>query len=198
VSNPVPLFSQDNNGTIIELPTVPADGAANVKGSLIFGIGTRSNNGVGQATVMPLDSSGTFLTSYPTTSSNPSMAFIDSGSNALYFPNSGTTRIANCTGSYSGFYCPRSTLSLSAKNQDMAGSVTMTVNFSVANTMTLLASQNNVAFNDLGGSSSAPSVGSAGMGAYFDWGLPFYFGRNVFTAIEGQSTPSGTGPFVAF
>jgi len=28
--------------------------------------------------------------------------------------------------------------------------------------------------------------------------LPFFFGRNVFTAVEGQSTPAGAGPFVAF
>jgi hypothetical protein len=34
--------------------------------------------------------------------------------------------------------------------------------------------------------------------AYFDWGLPFHFGRNVFTAIEGKATPGGEGPFVAF
>jgi hypothetical protein len=32
----------------------------------------------------------------------------------------------------------------------------------------------------------------------FDFGLPFFFGRSVFTAIEGASTPGGTGPYVAF
>jgi len=32
----------------------------------------------------------------------------------------------------------------------------------------------------------------------FDWGLPFYFGRSVFTAIEGKATPGGPGPFFAF
>jgi hypothetical protein len=36
------------------------------------------------------------------------------------------------------------------------------------------------------------------MPTYFDWGLPFHFGRNVFTAIDGQETPAGQGPFVAF
>jgi hypothetical protein len=74
----------------------------------------------------------------------------------------------------------------------------MTVNFTIANTETLFTNQNNVAFDNLGGSSTAPRSGSGGMGAFFDWGLPFYFGKNVFTAIEGQSTPAGTGPFVAF
>jgi|GEM_PF-875006 hypothetical protein len=197
VSNPVPLFSQDNNGTIIELPTISANGAPSVTGSLVFGIGTRANNDLGQATVIPLDSSGSFLTSYPANSSY-SLAFVDSGSNALYFPNSGTSRIATCSGLYSGFYCPRSTLSLSATNKDTGGLVTVTVNFSIANAEALFANQNNVAFNNLGGSSSAPRSAPTAIGAFFDWGLPFYFGRNVFTAIENQSTPSGAGPFVAF
>ena len=30
------------------------------------------------------------------------------------------------------------------------------------------------------------------------WGLPFFFGRTVFTAIEGQTTPGGVGPYFAF
>ena len=32
----------------------------------------------------------------------------------------------------------------------------------------------------------------------FGWGLPFFFGRSVFTAFEGKSTPGGPGPYVAF
>jgi hypothetical protein len=32
----------------------------------------------------------------------------------------------------------------------------------------------------------------------FDWGLPFYYGRTVFTAIEGQNTSAGAGPYFAF
>jgi hypothetical protein len=32
----------------------------------------------------------------------------------------------------------------------------------------------------------------------FDWGLPFYYGRRVFTAIENQRTAVDTGPYVAF
>ena len=66
----------------------------------------------------------------------------------------------------------------------------MTVNFSIANALALFANQDNVAFANVGGTSA--------LSGYFDWGLPFYFGRNVFTSIEGQTTPVGTGPFVAF
>jgi hypothetical protein len=32
----------------------------------------------------------------------------------------------------------------------------------------------------------------------FDWGLPFYFGHTVYTAIQGAVTAVGTGPYVAF
>jgi hypothetical protein len=40
--------------------------------------------------------------------------------------------------------------------------------------------------------------GEPTLDASFDWGLPFFFGRTVFTAIEGMSTPGGTGPYFAF
>src|SRR5580704_1579006 len=50
VPNPVSLFATDNNGVIIELPTVPAGGSSTVTGALVFGIGTESNNALGSAT----------------------------------------------------------------------------------------------------------------------------------------------------
>jgi hypothetical protein len=56
-----------------------------------------------------------------------------------------------------------------------------------------LASGNNAAINGLAG----PEPALLGMGT-FDFGLPFFFGRNVYTAIEGKSTPGGTGPFTAY
>ena len=187
--NPVSVFSQDNNGTIIELPTISADGAPSVTGALVFGIGTRDNNGLGQATALQLDSFGELLTKYPT-SGKTSSAFIDSGSNALFFATSGSTRIATCAKPNSGFYCPSSIQSLSATIQDAGGLATVTVNFSIANAVTLFSHVDNVAYDNLGGTSA--------VGGAFDWGLPFFFGRNVFTAVEGQSTPAGAGPFVAF
>jgi hypothetical protein len=62
----------------------------------------------------------------------------------------------------------------------------------------LLARVTNVVFSNLGGPSMAPSSGGSSMGAYFDWGLPFYFGKNVFTSIEDQSAKAGSGLYVAF
>jgi hypothetical protein len=36
------------------------------------------------------------------------------------------------------------------------------------------------------------------VGPYFDFGLPFFYGRSVFTAIEGKSAGSQIGPFYAY
>ena len=63
VANPVAFFiadangTIDNNGSIIELPAIPAEGAPSVTGSLVFGIGTRANNALDSATVIRLDDS---------------------------------------------------------------------------------------------------------------------------------------------
>jgi hypothetical protein len=48
------------------------------------------------------------------------------------------------------------------------------------------------AFSDLGG-----SAGSSGTNT-FGWGLPFYFGRNVYTAMENVNAGGTTGPYFAF
>ena len=41
--------------------------------------------------------------------------------------------------------------------------------------------------------------GLAGPGpSMFDFGLPFFFGHNVYVAIDGKSTPGGTGPYSAY
>jgi hypothetical protein len=37
-----------------------------------------------------------------------------------------------------------------------------------------------------------------GLPTMVDYGLPFFFGRNVYTAFVGKSTPGGTGPYTAY
>jgi hypothetical protein len=188
VPNPVTLFATDNNGTIIELPSVPAAGAATLTGSLIFGIDTETNNASGTGkTVLTLDSTfGTFSTAFDGTTFGSS--FIDSGSNGLFFYD---TAIPQCSSSdYSGFDCPSSTLSLSAT---LTGdnNVSAAVSFSIANAQTLFeAEPTYTAFASLGGTYSGTTT--------FDWGLPFFYGRDVYNAIQGYSTSAGAGPYVAF
>jgi hypothetical protein len=183
VSNPVAYFAADNNGVIVELPQVPTGGATSLTGSLVFGIGTESNNGLANATIYAVDpNNGNLTVTYKNNTYDDS--FIDSGSNANYFSDS---TIPPCT---SGFYCPLSTLSLAATNTGVNGA-SGTVSFSVANADNLFSGNpSGVAFASLAG----PNPDSSS----FDWGLPFFFGRHVYTAIADQNTPGGIGPYVAY
>jgi hypothetical protein len=186
VQNPVSLFAPDNNGVIIELPAV-SGAEATVSGSLVFGIGTESNNGLGGATVYDADPNTlNFSTSFNGADYSDA-AFIDSGSNAYFFADSSITPCLS-TDIGGGFYCPANTVNLSATNQgNTTGSGT--VDFSIANTDTLFTNfPNDAAYGDLGGPASG----------YFDWGLPFFYGKNVFVAIQGASTPGGAGPYWAY
>jgi hypothetical protein len=185
VVNPVGLFATDNNGVVITLPAIPAGGAPNVAGTMLFGIGTQANNGLGNARVVTLEPNTAQFTTVLGGRSLPN-SFLDSGSNGLFFPST----LPTCA-SGSGFYCPPSTQEFAALIQGRNG-VSIPVNFSVANAVALFSSGagNLSAFPNLGGPSPFPDS--------FDWGLPFFFGRTVYTAIENRNTPAGTGPFVAF
>ena len=192
VTNPVVLFSTDNNGVVIQFPAVPSV-VPTVSGSLTFGIATESNNALGSATVFGLDTNDNFITAYAGQTLNAS--FIDSGSNALFFPSS----ITVCTDNTS-FYCPASLIAQSAINQGATGTPLNTVNFSVDNADNLFHNNpSNAAFGTLAGpQGTANTCSSSGGSCTFDWGLPFFYGRTVFTAIDGQAVSGGTGPFWAY
>jgi hypothetical protein len=177
VQNPVTSFSADNNGVILELPAVSGGEQASLSGSLVFGIATESNNALGAATIYTANAEGNFSTTYNGTVDSAS--FIDSGSNAYYFPST----ITACPDSSdaAGFYCPSSTENFSATTQGANGA-SGTVNFSIANAESLF-NVDASAYSNLGG---APFVSDS-----FDWGLPFFFGRNVFVGIESTTNPNG-------
>ena len=201
VTNPVFNFVGDNNGVIVELTKVTST-AATVSGSLIFGIGTQSNNGLGSAVVLPLDQQDNFTTVF--SGQTLTGSFLDSGSNGLFFPNgieagfpNGTIPI--CT-TNSSFYCPAAVTAFSATNE--SGSASSPVNFSVDNADNLFSQNpNDSAFATLGGPQGTGACSSTNTGAcIFDFGLPFFYGRNVFTAIDGATPPTGVpaGPFLAY
>jgi hypothetical protein len=186
VVNPVSMFASDNNGVIIELPAA-ANPAVSLSGSLVFGIGTESNNALGSASVYSLNSEGNFTTTFNGQSYDES--FLDSGSNGLYFLTSSESGLPPCPDA-TFFYCPSGTQNFTATNQAATGSPSGSVSFSIANADSLLNDNpSDFVFVQLGGPNSL---------AGFDWGLPFFYGRNVFTAIEGKTTPGGTGPFWAY
>ena len=182
VQNPVALFPTDNNGVVIQLPAVPAGGAVSVTGSLIYGIGTQSNNALGSAKVLTVDAIGNITTVFGSRSYPAS--FIDSGSNGIYFLDSASTGLPLCPDS-SDFYCPASTQSLSTTNIGTNG-VSVPALFNVGNADTL--NSRFFAFSEISG----PNADG------FDFGLGFFFGRSVFTAIEGQATAGGAGPYFAY
>jgi len=186
VQNPISLFAADNNGVIVELPT-PSGPQATLSGSLVFGIGTQSNNALGGATVLTLDSNGNFTTTVSGISGAMSQSFIDSGSNALFFDDN---NLASCqTNTF--FYCPLTPASLTATNSSSNGAST-NVSFSVANADSIFNSfPNDAVIPGLAGPSNTG-------GASFDWGLPFFYGRNVFTSIAGTTAPGGQTPYWAY
>jgi hypothetical protein len=191
VRNPVALFAVDNNGVLLQLQAISSNGAIAGSGSLVFGIGTQANNALGAATVLTTSFAGDITTSF--NGHALSGAFFDSGSNGLYFSDSS---IPNCPGSSgssaAAFYCPSSTLELSASNAGMNGN-SSAVTFQIADLDRI--DSGDYAIDDVGGNGGGGTqLGSS----YFDWGLPFFYGRSVFTAIEGATAGGQTGPFYAY
>lgn len=193
VQNPITFFATDNNGSLIELPSVSSSGAASVSGSLVFGIDTESNNQINSLTVFAVASStstsplpGDLFTIFQSTTNE---GFIDSGSNGYYFTDSS---LPTCASPNTSFYCPTSATTLSATIESAtSGGASEGVSFTIGNLDDLLEAQPSfTAFPTVGGTLSLSGA--------FDWGLPFFYGRTVAYAIEGQTTSAGTGPFVAF
>jgi len=192
LQQPISLFSQDNNGSLIQLPALTANVGTNVQGSLIFGIGTQSNNSVGSnASILYVHPSTSTLTAQ-LQNSTYSFAFIDSGSTDWIFDDNGL--MPTCS---TGFYCPSSSQTLTTIFTDIHAT-SSTFNFSIAN-----ASE---AFNDNPIATAFDNIGAPARDSQsgnlphttFIAGLPFFYGRSVWTAIEDAPTPSGTGPYVAF
>jgi hypothetical protein len=178
VANPVSAFALDNNGVVIDLPAVADTGAPSVAGSLIFGIGTQADNVLGGATVLRANAQSGYVTTL-IGGQTYSQSYLDSGSNALFIANAGLPECGL-------WYCPATPLSATASIAGTDGT-TSTVAYSVGNSTTLFNSANN-AFDNLAGITSNS----------FGWGLPFFYGRRIYTAIESHLTSAGTGPYYAF
>ena len=191
VNNPVSYLTTDNNGVILELPDISDGGAISLTGYLVLGIGTRSNNVPSSTlTVYSTDTSyGEFSTTFD---GKAYSGIIDSGSNALYFDSSSATNLPACSSPNSDFFCPLSTVSLTAITTGYSGTPNENVNFDIGNMTSLTSSSNNSGndnvFIEIGGSDTS----------VFDWGLPFHIGRNVYVGIENKSSSLGTGPYWAY
>jgi Protein of unknown function (DUF3443) len=193
LQNPVSLFTTDNNGVIVELPVPAAGGATSLSGgALVFGIGTQpTNNALGSATVLFIDPTSGFVQANFNGTAGLSAA-IDSGSNGNFINDN----IPQCTGAV-GWYCPNSTLNLTSTLMSAGGGSSAAANFSVVNFESVFnANQAAAVMPNVAGALTLPP--GTPNPIQFDLGMPFYFGRNIFTAIENAATPGGTGPYFAY
>ena len=193
--NPVSAFSSgDTNGIVLQLPSIPAAGQATATGTITFGIGTQANNAIPSgATLYELDANGNFASTIYNGVTYTSAGFLDSGSNALYVLDHATLSTAtgitttDCTDN--GYYCPASPLSLNITNKG-SNSTSAAVTLNLANADSLFsANPSFAAFSNIGSDS-----GTSAASDYFDYGLPFFFGRTVFVGISGTTIGSTSNP----
>lgn len=186
VSNPVSFLSVNNNGTILQLPAIPPDGSPDPTGYLVLGIGTQRNNQPVNTRYLPADAQARITTDF---NGKTYSAFIDSGSNGLFFPGPSTLTACDSASGAPGFFCPSSTTSFSAVISGTGGVSPTIVGFEIMHAGTALKPTNvNSAFSNIGGNFSGS----------FDWGLPFFFGRTIYNGIEGRKSSLGVGPYWAY
>jgi hypothetical protein len=189
VTNPITLFSADNNGVIVDLPNlVNANGETSVQGEIVFGIATQSDNALPAAglTVLSADGNGDFTATYNGAGA-ALPALIDSGTDAYAFDD---PTIAVCSsGNFVGYYCPvvapQSVFAVNTGVGVNGGS--NTVNFAIADPGTFVA-----------GAAAFAGLAGGGGSSSFTWGVPFFFGRKIYIGIEQRAAGPYTGPYYAY
>jgi hypothetical protein len=204
VTNPIVAFTTDNNGSIITFPSEPSP-AATSSGTITFGIGTESNNGIGTATVYVPTAQQTgwaFTTTYTNLNLTLPFSFIDSGSSALYIANPNNTAITVCSDN-TGFFCPSSNLTGQSATNTGANGTSSVVPFTIDNADNLFTQfPTDYALSGLAGPFSTATdctSGTTDSNCGFDWGFPFFYGRSVYTSID-ETTVTGqpTSPWWAY
>ncbi len=119
-------------------------------------------------------------------------SFVDSGSNEYFFID---TSLMPCTNAnYLAFYCPASPVTIAYVLTATSG-LTANEAFSLNSPLNINGSSvvaPGLAINPTLVKPPLPFANS------FDVGLPFFFGRTVFTAIEGRQAGATAGPFIAY
>ncbi len=194
--NPVAAFPIDNNGSILSLPAVAQAGVTTLTGTVTFGIGTQADNALTATTVLPVTTSASRLGPGVLTATYKgkplTQSFLDSGSNEYFFidialnPCTSTNLIA--------FYCP-TTPTLLSPILTATNGVTASGAFTLYSPLNVFDSSNvapGLAINPTLVTPPLPFANS------FDFGMPFFFGKSVYTAIEGRPAGATQGPYFAF
>ena len=196
--NPVAALPVDNNGIIISLPSAPNSGEASLTGTIYFGIGTQANNALGSASVLQTtpstSDSGAGLVTATYNGQGLPDSFIDSGSNLYLFVDD---NLPLCTGAdFTGYYCPASSQQINPTIYGMNGG-NISASFTLNNAQTLLSTMGVSVLPGVGANPTAEGL----LNAYpssFDFGLPFFYGRKIYTAIEGRTAGGVVGPYFAY
>ncbi len=181
-------FSSFSNGVSMTMPAIGANGASILAGTLTFGI-TSLPTGIPR---LKLDPSGLFTTTL--NGVQYSKSFIDSGSIGFFFDTNAVS-IPKCARN-AGFYCPTTSMQLSAITSDGTVGSGNIVTFNVGNAEQLIGGVNvpNV-LNNLGGPATANGDITPSSG--FFWGFPFFLGRTVYTVLLG-TTMGGDYGLIAY
>jgi hypothetical protein len=196
VTNPVSAFPVNNTGVIFQLPSISFSGEPSIDGTIILGIGTNADNALpGSAHVYDADVYADIATvfngvTYSDSSSNTSItgSFLDSGSNSYMFAPPSTvsccsmdsngnvlsSTVACSSSSSSGWIC--SMYDGSATNEGVAYSTGAPQGTGVATAV----------FPDIANA----DIGSSTNPATFDFGLPFFFGKNIYLGFQKMSGTS--------
>ena len=186
-TNPISAFAVDNNGSILSLPAVAPTGAVSATGTLVFGIGTQSNNALPTgAEIFPIDQDAYEI--FPIDQDAyidgnidgvAGRGFIDSGSNGYFLDLD--PAVPRCTpNATSSWYCPSSP-------------VTLTVLLQGASKAQSLIIGNAQAMFDLQYTALPALGGTAAIANFADLGLPFFYGRAVATGLEGSNSNAPYG-----
>ena len=122
-------------------------------------------------------------------------SFIDSGSSVYFFEDGSIPLCSNPN--FKGFYCPPATVTLQPTIVGQNGA-SYADSFAFYNAQTQFNA--NSAYAVVPGVGANPNIifPSTAYAGSFDFGLPFFFGRSVYTAIEGRAAAGSVGPYYAF
>jgi hypothetical protein len=190
VVSPVYMFANDNNGVIVQLPNVPSGGSSSLSGTLTFGIGTEQNNQLTAQNVFTSNGTaqdGSFTTNYDNGSYD---SIFDTGSTELFFDTPANSPALAVCQSLSGFYCPTSTTAINTQISSLNGSNAINYSYNIINVENYLNSYPNT--------EAIPNAAAEGGDNFFIWGLPFFYGKKVFSAFTGANAGGATGPYFAF
>ncbi len=196
IPNTVTQFAGDNNGVTISLPAIAAGTTTKpVWGTLYFGVATQADNTPAATTLAVANdgssgqNSGTFNALI---GGAWSVAYIDSGTDVVYFNDAADTQLTDCpaNGFVAGFYCPASAQSLSFGLGNAGSSPVVFGNlaYTVGNA-SLLYGVSAVATSAVGGPDSSTSTASNSSVAF---GLSAFYGHTIYFLFNGMSAP-GTG-----